>query len=117
MGFSRDKIRAEAKKTFKGLELDDVPGGVVVLRSPLALSDDEQTQLTEHEKAAKDLQDNPEGKTMADLRASLMNQALLLADRKEGLEEYLSDFSTAELAAMFSLYRKQVQAGEAKSGR
>lgn len=117
MGFSRDKIRAEAKKTFKGLELDDVPGGVVVLRSPLSLSDEEQEQLTELEKATNDLKENPEGKTLADLRSSLINQALLLADRKDGLADYLADFSTAELAAMFSLYRKQVQAGEAKSGR
>lgn len=116
MGFSRNQIKAEAKKTFKGLEIDDVPGGTVTLRSPLALSDEEQAELETVEKRVQDLQAGGNG-TFADLRSALKDQAVLLADRREGFADYLDDFGTDELVAVFSLYRKQVQAGEAKSGR
>src|SRR5690606_24221189 len=80
MGF-RDKVRGEASKTFKGLVIDDMPSGNVVLR-PMLL---------------------------------LVEMTLVLADKPEGLEEYLSEFDTAEMVALYRLWAKETQASESKS--
>lgn len=116
MGFSRDKIRSEAKRQYRGLEIDDVPGGVVTLRSPLRLSDAEQAQATEIERRLESMQGDKNA-TMADVRACLIDLAVVLADRKDGFAEYLAEFDTAELLALYSLWSRETQAGESKSGK
>lgn len=116
MGFSRDAIRKEADKTFKGLEIDDTAEGVVVLRNQLRLTDDEKKELDAHTKKFEAIQKDEEA-TVADLRKILIDMAECLADRKGILPEYLSDFSDAELLAVYSLWAKETQAGESKSSK
>lgn len=115
MGF-RDKVRAEANKTYKGLEIDDVPGGTVVLRSALRLSDDESKDLHALQTKLTNLEDEKDV-SFADVRSVLIRMAETLADRKDGLSEYLSDFDTAELISLYRLWAKETQAPEAKSGK
>jgi|SRR5690606_14643464 len=113
MGF-RDKVRAEAKRAFRGLEIDDAPAGPVVLRSLLKLSEEEQNEFFELQKRLLDLESQT-GASMADIRVNLIRMTEVLADKPEGLAEYLEDFDTAELIALYRLWARETQATESKS--
>ncbi len=113
MGF-RDKVRAEAKKAFKGLEIDDVPTGPVVLRSILRLSEEEQKEFFDLQKQLFGFE-SQENASMADVREALISMTLVLADKPEGLAEYLEEFDNAELIALYRLWAKETQAAESKS--
>lgn|SRR5690606_877768 len=113
MGF-RDKVRGEASKTFKGLVIDDMPSGNVVLRPMLRLSDEETDRITALQNQLNDLE-KTEGASLSDVRSLLVEMTLVLADKPEGLEEYLSEFDTAEMVALYRLWAKETQASESKS--
>src|SRR5690606_17496462 len=116
MGFSRDAIRKEADKTFKGLEIDDTAEGVVVLRNQLRLTDDEKKELGARTKKLEAIQQDEEA-TVAVICKILIDMAECLDDRKGFIHEYLSDCSDAELLEVESQWAKETQAGESKSSK
>lgn len=114
MGFSRDKIRAEADKTFKGLEIDDTEEGTVTLRNVLRLNDEERSSQTELGKKFEALQSD-ENATLTELNTVLIDLAEVLADKKGVMPTYLSDFDTTELLALYSLWAEETQLTDSKS--
>lgn len=113
MGFTRNKIRDEANKTFGAFEIDDAPNGKLSLLSQLRVSEEAQANVKAYAAQLQELEKDADAdiSQIKDILTALLAE---VADRPDDLREYVKDFDSAELLTLFTMWGKETAAGEAK---
>lgn len=114
MGFSLQDFEDAANKKYKGVDIDDAPGGSVTLRSALRLDKDSSAKVDALNKQLTALQKNEENASNESARELLVELLAVVSTRPAAIHEYLEDKDMAIIMAIYDAYAESTQAASGK---